>query len=551
MLKNLSKEELKVIIILAILYFLSGKLSFFLSVESSIVTISIFFAEGVSLAAVLIYGKKVWPGIFIGQLILALSTDLSFFPSVLISGINSLEAVFAYYLFKYFKFDISLRKIHHLYLLFFIIIFILQPFSAILGNLVLMIFSVIEPSVYFANVFSWWFGNTLGQLLIVPILLLVYYELKNIDFKHVVFAIVIGVLVSYAILILFPVNNLALLLSITILLSILVTIEWGLVYASFVILIITIMSLLSLYYNVGSFTTEVRLDNIININFYILAHILVVYTIGILLIERDNAIKDMMVLNLSLEEKVDEEVEKNRQQQFILQEQSRHAQMGEMISMIAHQWRQPLNNLSLIIQGASLKYKLGKFDDTQMLKLSQDSKSQISQMSQTIDDFRYFFKPDKDAKEFSVNSVIFHTLTLLKPALDQEDIVVETYLEEEILIKGFSNELGQVLITILNNAKDALVENNSVKKKRITILLKKDNDKAVISIEDNAGGIADDVIDQIFNPYFSTKEEKNGTGLGLYMSKSIIEGYSNGILSVENSNNGAVFKIIVGGVNNE
>jgi len=414
-----------------------------------------------------------------------------------------------------------------------------------------MIFSVIEPSVYFANVFSWWFGNTLGQLLIVPILLLVYYELKNIDFKHVVFAIVIGVLVSYAILILFPVNNLALLLSITILLSILVTIEWGLVYASFVILIITIMSLLSLYYNVGSFTTEVRLDNIININFYILAHILVVYTIGILLIERDNAIKDMMVLNLSLEEKVDEEVEKNRQQQFILQEQSRHAQMGEMISMIAHQWRQPLNNLSLIIQGASLKYKLGKFDDTQMLKLSQDSKSQISQMSQTIDDFRYFFKPDKDAKEFSVNSVIFHTLTLLKPALDQEDIVVETYLEEEILIKGFSNELGQVLITILNNAKDALVENNSAKKKRITILLKKDNDKAVISIEDNAGGIADDVIDQIFNPYFSTKEEKNGTGLGLYMSKSIIEGYSNGILSVENSNNGAVFKIIVGGVNNE
>ena len=547
MLKNLSKEELKVIIILAILYFLSGKLSFFLSVESSIVTISIFFAEGVSLAAVLIYGKKVWPGIFIGQLILALSTDLSFFPSVLISGINSLEAVFAYYLFKYFKFDISLRKIHHLYLLFFLIIFILQPFSAILGNLVLMIFSVIEPSVYFANVFSWWFGNSLGQLLIVPILLLVYYELKNIDFKHVVFAIVIGVLVSYAILILFPVNNLALLLSITILLSILVTIEWGLVYASFVILIITIMSLLSLYYNVGSFTTEVRLDNIININFYILAHILVVYTIGILLIERDNAIKDMMVLNLSLEEKVDEEVEKNRQQQFILQEQSRHAQMGEMISMIAHQWRQPLNNLSLIIQGASLKYKLGKFDDTQMLKLSQDSKNQISQMSQTIDDFRYFFKPDKDAKEFSVNAVILHTLTLLKPALDQEDIVVETYLEEEILIKGFSNELGQVLITILNNAKDALVENNSAKKKRITILLKKDNDKAVISIEDNAGGIADDVIDQIYNPYFSTKEEKNGTGLGLYMSKSIIEGHSNGILSVENSSNGAVFKIILGG----
>ncbi len=258
---------------------------------------------------------------------------------------------------------------------------------------------------------------------------------------------------------------------------------------------------------------------------------------------REIAEQSLRDLNLSLKERIEVEVEKNKEQQLIMMQQSRHAQMGEMISMIAHQWRQPLNNLSMIIQGAALKHQLGKFNDELMTKLSADAQKQIMQMSQTIDDFRYFFKPDKIEKEFSINTTILHILGLLKPILKQKNITIETYFENDVIIKGFSNELGQALINILNNAKDALVENNSCRDKLITIVLKKEIGNVIIMIEDNAGGIKDDIIAHIFDPYFSTKEKKNGTGLGLYMSKNIIEEHCHGRISVENGNNGAIFKI--------
>ena len=257
----------------------------------------------------------------------------------------------------------------------------------------------------------------------------------------------------------------------------------------------------------------------------------------------------LIVANKSLENRIKAEVEKSKQHQITMIQQSRLAQMGEMISMIAHQWRQPLNNLSMIIQSAALKHKLGRFDDERMVKLSEDSQKQIMQMSQTIDDFRYFFKPNKHPSEFNVTTSILHVLTLLKPSLEQELIVVETHLEDDVLMKGFSNELGQVLLNILNNARDVLVENNRDKKKIISIVLKKEDENVLITIEDNAGGIEDDVIDKIFDPYFSTKEGRNGTGLGLYMSKSIIEGQCQGHLSVKNGTNGAIFKIVLGGGN--
>ncbi len=538
---------MKIITILAILYFLSGKLSFLLSVESSIVTIAIFFAEGISLATILIYGKKVWPGIFIGQLILALSTDLSFFPSVLIASINSLEAILAYYILQKLKFDTSFNKVIHLYLLFFVIIFILQPFSAILGNIVLVSFSIIDASTYFISLFSWWFGNVMGQLLITPMILILYSNLKNLNLNLIVLSTIIGTTVSYVILILYPINSLALLLSITISLSMLITIYWGLAYSSFIILMISIVLMLSVHYNIGFFTIETKLNNIINMNFYILAHIIFIYIQGLLSIERDNALNKMTLLNLNLKEQVEIETEKNREKELFLIQQSRHAQMGEMISMIAHQWRQPLNSLSLIIQGNVFKNKIGKFNDEDMEKLSHNSQKQISQMSKTIDDFRDFFKPNKNPLEFNVSKSILHALALLKPILNQESITIKTQLEDDVLLKGFSNELEQVLINILNNAKDALAERNIDKDRTIYISLKKENTDTIITIEDNAGGIKDDIIEKIFDPYFSTKNDKNGTGLGLYMSKSIIEGHCNGILSIQNTTNGAIFKIVMRG----
>ncbi len=248
-------------------------------------------------------------------------------------------------------------------------------------------------------------------------------------------------------------------------------------------------------------------------------------------------------LTSQLEERVRDEVEKNKQHQLIMLKQSRYAQMGEMITMIAHQWRQPLNNLSMIIQGVALKYKMGKADDKLMHKLSHDSTEQITQMSQTIDDFRDFFKPDKEPEIFCVNESILNTTKLLRPIFESKQVALRLDLGEDISVKGFANELGQALINILNNAKDVLLEKRGDKDKFIDITLEQDNHDVVICISDNGGGISQEIMENIFDPYFTTKQEKNGTGLGLYMSKTIIEDHCGGELSVANGSDGAVFKV--------
>ncbi|MEA3455255.1 MAG: HAMP domain-containing sensor histidine kinase, partial [Campylobacterota bacterium] len=193
------------------------------------------------------------------------------------------------------------------------------------------------------------------------------------------------------------------------------------------------------------------------------------------------------------------------------------------------------------------KYKMGKMDSTLMDKLSLDSKKQIDQMSQTIDDFRDFFKPDREVENFGICEPIYHAAELMKPILEHQGILLRLDLGENISIKGFPHELGQVLVSILNNAKDALADSSAVKEKTVEISLKVDNSDIVILVSDNGGGIPPEIIDTIFDPYFTTKQEKNGTGLGLYMSKTIIEEHCGGKLSVANSSHGAVFKIVLKG----
>jgi len=253
---------------------------------------------------------------------------------------------------------------------------------------------------------------------------------------------------------------------------------------------------------------------------------------------------ELEILNKSLEKKVAIEVKKNEQQQLMMLQQSRLAQMGEIISMIAHQWRQPLNILSMTIQGVVFKNKRGLLDDKLIQQLDKNSKIQISQMSNTIDDFKNFFKPDKKREKFYILDAINKSISLIAPAFIDENIKFEFNIKEEITFLGYPNEFGQSLINILNNAKDALVQNNENKEKIIKIYLKDYSDRIVLHIQDNAGGIPTDIIGDIFNPYFSTKSNKNGTGLGLYMTKIIIEEHMGGRLSVINTEEGACFRMI-------
>ncbi len=254
--------------------------------------------------------------------------------------------------------------------------------------------------------------------------------------------------------------------------------------------------------------------------------------------------KELHVLNHSLEEKVKEEIEKNKKQEIIMMQQSRHAQMGEIISMIAHQWKQPLNNLSMIVSDITIKNELNKLDKQTVTSLSSLAKKQITQMTDTIEDFRNFFKPNNKRVEFNVLDAINQVMNVSTSILKYERINLEMDLEDDVVMDGFVNELGHVLLNIISNAKDALLEKN-IENKKINLSLKSVGDNAEIIIKDNAGGVPKEIIDKIFDSYFSTKSEQNGTGLGLYMSKIIISEHFHGEIEVFNDEDGAVFKLVL------
>jgi len=251
--------------------------------------------------------------------------------------------------------------------------------------------------------------------------------------------------------------------------------------------------------------------------------------------------KEIVKLNNSLEERVKSEVQKNKEQQLIMFQQSKLAMMGEMISMIAHQWRQPLNNLSLLNQIFARKCKMNRPDEEVIEEFVKNSKMHINNMSQVIDDFRNFFKPDKEQKEFLLNDVISNMLDMSKIAFTDYHISVVFDYDRNHKLIGYPNELGQVILNIVNNAKDALVALD-IDNKEIIIKTGRKNETIEIVISDNGGGIPKDIINDIFDPYFSTKD-KNGTGLGLYMGKMIIEDHCKGKLYVKNDGRGAVFTI--------
>ncbi len=259
---------------------------------------------------------------------------------------------------------------------------------------------------------------------------------------------------------------------------------------------------------------------------------------------RENRLKNRIkIINQTLEEKIKEAVLKNQRQQAILVHQTRLAQIGEMISMIAHQWRQPLNNISLINNKISLRAYKKQLDSKEIIELTQKTMKIIKYMSETIDDFRDFFKPNKEKTKVRLVDIIQNSIELIKPTLVKYHIKID--LKEsakEIEVVCFKNDLQQVFLNIISNAKDALLNKNT-KDSKIIITIAKEDEAAIIRIEDNAGGIPEDIIEKIFDPYFSTKREKEGTGIGLYMLKMIVEKYSNGEITVKNGKNGALFEI--------
>ena len=250
------------------------------------------------------------------------------------------------------------------------------------------------------------------------------------------------------------------------------------------------------------------------------------------------------------------EVEKNKKKDLMIQQQSRLAQMGEMISMIAHQWRQPLASISAIAVSMQIKLGFKKYDfSTQegqdkfinyLDKQVHSVENLVEVLTTTIDDFRDFYKPNKEQNKVNINTPIKKALEIIEKQIEFGDITVikDFDIDDEILV--YDSELMQVYLNILKNAIDNF-KNKSIKNKIIRIKTIKKDGNYLISLCDNGGGISDDIIDKIFDPYFSTKDAKNGTGLGLYMSKTIVVDHHKGNFYAKNTDNGVCFYIELDG----
>ena len=231
-----------------------------------------------------------------------------------------------------------------------------------------------------------------------------------------------------------------------------------------------------------------------------------------------------------------------------LEQQSRMVQMGEMISMIAHQWRQPLNAVSLTASNLKLKFDLEAFDFNSQEDFNQCSQEfskgldniqeYVGILSTTIDDFRNFYKTDKVSVRVKLENIVSKALNILNSSLIAENVKIIKEYNSDKTIELYENEIMQVILTLLQNAQDNFLEKN-IKEPFIQIITK----GKTVSICDNGGGVPKDILDKIFDPYFSTKLEKNGSGLGLYMSQSIIEKHHKGKLKVKNMHGGACFTI--------
>jgi len=250
-------------------------------------------------------------------------------------------------------------------------------------------------------------------------------------------------------------------------------------------------------------------------------------------------------LNRHLEQRVTDAVSESREKDQIMIQQNRQAAMGEVIGNIAHQWRQPLNVLGLIVQELRMTYGRDEFNKKSLETSVDRAMGLISQMSKTIDDFNNYFKPDKEKTLFNVNKAVVRTISLIEQSLKNQDIKIDVVEMANTDVKGYVHEYSQVLLNIISNCQDAFEGCRIDRQRLINIAISKENGRSVVTITDNAGGIPEGVIGKIFDPYFTTKGPDKGTGIGLYMSKAIIEKGMGGKLAVRNTADGAEFRIEV------
>jgi signal transduction histidine kinase len=262
--------------------------------------------------------------------------------------------------------------------------------------------------------------------------------------------------------------------------------------------------------------------------------------------KRQEAEGKLHKLNVSLEQRVERQVSKMREKDLILHHQSRLAQTGELLSNIAHQWRQPLSRLTSLFMQAQLKVKNGRFEELDFQNLLKQNNSIVEHMSQTIEDFTHFFQMDtRERVWFNPVEQCRESMAIINGTLESNDIRLhKSCPKENPTLYGHSRAFSHIILILLSNANDVLMQ-RKISNAGIWIEMTSDKNNLSITVEDNGGGIEEEIIEKVFDPYFTTKTKEEGTGLGLYMASTIIQRVFHGSISVSNTDKGAKFLIAI------
>jgi len=256
-----------------------------------------------------------------------------------------------------------------------------------------------------------------------------------------------------------------------------------------------------------------------------------------------NRLKEVINTMLdSLEERIVQEIEERSKQEQLLIQQSKLASMGNMIGNIAHQWRQPLSEINAILMNMQIRKAHDDLSDIVFDDSIEECNVILKHMSQTISDFQNFFKPSKEKTRFSLEEECRNAYYIIESSLKYNNITLHMDIEKECYVVGYPREFSQAILNIFSNAKDVLLERR-IKEPLIEMTVKVGKKFVLVKVEDNAGGIEEGIVERIFEPYFTTKHASQGTGIGLYMCKIIIEDSMHGFIEVKNGSKGAVFTI--------
>jgi signal transduction histidine kinase len=528
-------------------YFVSARLGLSMPYVGSHVTL-IWLPTGVAVAALMRWGTSMTPAVLLG----AFCVNMTISPDVLLSFSiaigNTLAPLAACFFLVRAGFDLELKRRQDIFLL------ITAAFSSMLisatcGSLALAFSGVISADSFADAWLSWWLGDSIGVLLAAPVLLVAskkcMFELMGKRNEIAIWFMVLAVF-SCLTFIVYTHKDGDLLPFVFFLIPLIIwaSLRFDQLTASFGVIVLALISSFGTSLGHGAFMLPSHHVGLMTLWAFLTTTIVINLLTSALLSESRAAKEALNELNIELENRVAQELSANREKEKLLIQQSKMAVMGEMIGAIAHQWRQPLNSLGMTIQDVELAYKFGELDEQYLASYKKEAMGIIQSMSTTIDDFKNFFSANKKQEEFYIEDAIKDVLKILSAQfrLNSTEIIFDVDNGSKHKYLCYKNELKQVLLNILANAKDALIE----KKKEnsfVKIEVSQNENGYEVAIEDSAGGIDEAIMDKIFEPYFTTKPSDKGTGIGLYLSREIIEDHLQGKLTVENTQHGAKFTI--------